>query len=263
MPKLQDMFTQARRAQSGGGMGFLGKNKSETKPRAAALVVEFPQLRNGGAEAVLKAGADGLLFTWDGKDTAALDAIKEEISTGSASSSGSQLVTGLQITGGFEQFNRDYLNQLKEHNINYIILPFTAPARILALESKDLEKVVTVPMSKDQFYPLHIRNLTGLDGIAGVLLDFGLAKNLANMTIEDVLTYQAVREAVRFPGFIHVAGTLQEDEAYTLRTLGVQAWVLTASKDLEETQEQIRSLRSLLEKLQQEEKENEASSLRR
>ncbi|HEY4387111.1 MAG TPA: hypothetical protein VGN34_21860, partial [Ktedonobacteraceae bacterium] len=79
MPKLQDMFTQARRAQSGGGMGFLGKNKSETKPKAAALVVEFPTVQTGGAEAALKAGADGLLFTWDGKDKAVLEAIKEEI----------------------------------------------------------------------------------------------------------------------------------------------------------------------------------------
>jgi hypothetical protein len=119
-------------------------------------------------------------------------------------------------------------------------------------------------MRDDQFYPLHIRNLTGLDGITAVLLDFGFTKNLANMTIEDVLAYQAVREAVRFPAFLHVSGTLQEDEAYTLRTLGVQAWVLTASSDLEQTQEQIRSLRSLQEQLQQNEKENEApSSLRR
>src|ERR1022692_2146101 len=72
MAKLQDMFTQARRAQNAGGMGFLGKNKSETKPRAAALVVEFPTVQPGGAEAVLKAGADGLLFTWDGKNKATL-----------------------------------------------------------------------------------------------------------------------------------------------------------------------------------------------
>ncbi|HTK10494.1 MAG TPA: hypothetical protein VL485_25200 [Ktedonobacteraceae bacterium] len=260
MPKLQDMFTQARRAQSGGGMGFLGKNKSEIKPKAAALVVEFPTVQAGGAEAALKAGADGLLFTWDGKDKAALEAIKEEIT--SASSNATQLVVGLQITNGFAQFNRDTLNLIKEQGVNYIILPFTAPARILAVESKDLEKVVTIPMRDDPFYPIHIRNLTGLDGIAAVVLDFALAKDLANMTIEDILTYQAVREAVRFPAFMHVPGTLQEDEAHTLRTLGLQAMVLTAGKDSEKTQEQIRSLRVLLEKLQQEEKENETSTLR-
>ena len=68
MAKLHDMFTQARRGQSGGGMGFLGKNRAETKPRAAAIVVEFPQITAGSAEAALKAGADGLLFRWDGKE---------------------------------------------------------------------------------------------------------------------------------------------------------------------------------------------------
>jgi hypothetical protein len=260
MPKLQEMFTQARRAQGGGNIGFLGKNKSETKPRAAALVVEFSTVQAGGAEAALKAGADGLLFTWDGKDKAALEAIKEEITS---ASSGTQVVNGLHITGGFAQFNRDTLNLIKEQGIHYVILPFNAPARLLALESKDLEKVITIPMREDPLYPVLVRNLTGLDGIAGVLLDFGLAKDLANMTIEDILAYQAVREAVRFPAFIHVSGKLQEDEAHTLRTLGLQAMVLTASNESEETQEHIRNLRSLLEKLQQEEKENESSTARR
>src|SRR5262249_9509837 len=134
---------------------------------------------------------------------------------------------------------------------------------LLALESKDLEKVITIPMRDDPLYPVLVRNLTGVDGIAAVLLDFGLAKNLANISIEDILAYQAVREAVRFPAFIHVSGQLQEDEADTLLTLGLQAVILTASKESEQTQEQIRNVRTLLEQLQQEEKENESSSLRR
>ena len=47
MAKLHDMFTQARRAQSSGGIGFVGKNKPITKPRAAALVVELPNIDAG------------------------------------------------------------------------------------------------------------------------------------------------------------------------------------------------------------------------
>ena len=69
MSKLLDMFAQARRAQGGSGMGFLGKNRQETKPRAAAIVIELASADVSNAEAALKAGADGLLFTWDGKDT--------------------------------------------------------------------------------------------------------------------------------------------------------------------------------------------------
>jgi len=76
MSKLLDMFAQARRAQGGSGMGFLGKNRQETKPRAAAIVIELATADVSNAEAALKAGADGLLFTWDGKDTSWPETLK-------------------------------------------------------------------------------------------------------------------------------------------------------------------------------------------
>src|SRR2546423_10292200 len=105
MAKLHDMFTQARRGQSGGGMGFLGKNRAETKPRAAAVVVEFPQIMAGSAEAALKAGADGLLFRWDGKDNALLDTIKKEVD--SAKTSNENVVCGLHHTNGLKMLVRE------------------------------------------------------------------------------------------------------------------------------------------------------------
>src|SRR2546430_6004277 len=79
MAKLHDMFTQARRAQSSGGIGFVGKNKPLIKPRAAALVIEFPNIDAGDAESAIKSGADGLLFTWDGSDASALESLEEAI----------------------------------------------------------------------------------------------------------------------------------------------------------------------------------------
>src|SRR5260370_7662393 len=42
-----------------------GKNKAAVKPRAAALVVEFTTADAAIAESAIKAGADGLLFSWD------------------------------------------------------------------------------------------------------------------------------------------------------------------------------------------------------
>ena len=77
MAKLHDMFTQARRAQSSGGIGFVGKNKPLIKPRAAALVVELPNIDAGDAESAIKSGADGLLFTWNGNDASALESLKD------------------------------------------------------------------------------------------------------------------------------------------------------------------------------------------
>ncbi|HZO73179.1 MAG TPA: hypothetical protein VFB60_13330 [Ktedonobacteraceae bacterium] len=250
MAKLQDLFTQARRTQGGGGMGFLGKNRASSKAHAAALVVEFSQVSAGGAESVLKAGADGLLFTWNGQDGALLESIKKEID--SAKTSDSQIVAGLQITGGWDKLDRESINNLKDLGILYIILPFNAPARLLAMETKDVEKVVTIPVRTEDLYPIFIRNLSALDRIAAVLLDLELSGETGSLSIGDVLRYRAVREAVRFPAFVRVANDLDEAGAYTLNALGVQAVILTADAAEEKTRQEVKHLRELLEKVFQE-----------
>jgi hypothetical protein len=258
MAKLQEMFTQARRAQSSGSIGFLGKNRTEFKAHAAAIVVEFPRISAGSVEAALKAGADGLLFNWEGQDDTQLETLKKEID--SAKASNENLISGLRITGSLDTLERERLSAIKELGIQYVILPFNAPVRLLA-QQKDLEKVVTVPMRNEDFYPIFIRNLAAFDGISAILLDFGVSEQLGSLTIEDALNYQAVREAVRFPAFFNVPGSLSEDDFYTLRTLGIQAVVLTASNPADTTQ--IKTLRELLEKVYQEEKEKESSGLRK
>jgi hypothetical protein len=258
MAKLQDLFTQARREQGGSGMGFLGRNKPTSKAHAAALVVAFSQVTAGNAEAALKAGADGLLFRWGGKGSASLETIKEEIDA--AKTVNDQVVTGLEIVAGWDKLDRDSLTEIKDQGIHYIIVPFNAPARLLALETKDIEKIVVVPMRRDDFYPLYIRNLSAFDGIAGVVLDFGLNSTLGALTIEEALNYRAVREAIRFPAFIHVTSNLKEHEAYALLTVGIQAVVLTASETEETTQTEIKALREVLEKVHQEDKDKDKNS---
>jgi hypothetical protein len=254
MAKLQDLFKQAQRSQNSGAIGFLGKNKAESKAHAAALVVEFPKISAGSAEAVLKAGADGLLFNWDGQDDAQLETLKKEIEAAKASNE--NLVSGLRLTENLKTLEREGLSAIKEAGIHYVILPFNAPARLLAQE-KELEKVVTVPMRTDDFYPLFIRNLAAFDGISAVLLDFGASEQLGTLTIEDALTYQAVREAVRFPAFFNIPSNLSEDDFYMLKTVGIQAVLLTA--DANGDTAPIKALRELLEKVFQEDKEKEPS----
>ncbi|GHO83078.1 hypothetical protein [Dictyobacter formicarum] len=259
MAKLQDMFTQAHRAQSGGGMGFVGKNRAERKARAAALVVEQDKIAAGSAEAALKAGADGILFKWDGKDTDQFDTLKKEIEAAKAQKEST--VTGLHITEGLDGLTAASLRELKDVGVQYIILPFNAPARLLALETKDLEKVIVVPMREDENYPLYIRNLTAFEHIAAVLLDFGLTEKVGQLTIEEILGYRAVREAVRFPAFIYVNSTLSEEDAYTINTLGIQAVILAAKDNGDATRQQIKSLSELLEKVHQDESDKDTPSL--
>ncbi len=253
MSKLLDMFTSARRAQSGSGMGFLGKNRSDIKPRAAALVVEFANADAAGTEAALKAGADGLLYNWDGKDSARLETLKSY--TDAAKTSNDKAVCGLHITGGWDNLDRESVEQLKDLGIHFIVLPMAAPARLLTLQTKDVDLVVTVPMREDELYPIFIRNLTAFDSIAAVQLNFGLGKHISGMTIEEVLLYRAVREAVRFPALLNIPATLSEADAYTLNTLGVQAVVLAASASIDKTKEQVQAVHELLVKVHQEDKD--------
>src|SRR5215467_2825753 len=249
MAKLHDMFTQARRTQSGGGIGFVGKNKPITKPRAAALIVELLDIDAAEAESAIKSGADGLLFTWDGNDESALESLKEAIDA--AQTSGEKIVSGLSITGGWENLERENFEHLKELGVNYVLLPLEAPARLLALQIKDLELAIAIPMRSGDMYPIFIRNLTAFDNISAVRLDFSLSDDISAMSIEDVLHYRAVREAVRFPAILNVQSDLDEAGAYTLLTLGVQAMVLTATNNTETTQTNIKALRELLEKVHQ------------
>jgi hypothetical protein len=253
MAKLQDMFTLARRAHSSGSIGFLGKSRGEAKPRAAAVVLKLTRLQAGSAEAAVKAGADGLLFSWDGEERSQFDVLKSELA--SAKTSYEEVVSGLQLTGGWKTINRETLTQIRDLGIQYVILPLDAPARLLGQEIKDLEMVVTIPMRSGDMYPLFIRNLTAFDTIAAVLLDFGLSGDVSTMTIEEVLQYRAVREAVRFPALLNVNGDLDKAEVYTLMTLGVQAFILTTSSVNAQVQEQLKSLRSILESIHEEEKE--------
>ena len=253
MGKLQDLFTQVRRAQSGGGIGFVGKSKSLTKPRAAALVVALNDFDAGTAEAAVKAGADGLLFSWDGQDASELETLSKTIEA--AQTGNENLICGLNITGGWDKLERENVEHFKELGLNFVVIPLQAPARLLALKIKDLELAVSVPMREGDMYPIFIRNLTAFDNIAAVQLDFWLAGEVSSMSIEDVLHYRAVREAVRYPALLNVRENMTEDDAFTFMTLGVQAVILTPSGTSTKMSQQIQSLREVLEKVHQDEKE--------
>ena len=260
MSKLLDMFTQVRRAQGGSGMGFVGKSKAATKPRAAALVVEMSEIDRESVEAAIKAGADGLLFTWDGKDKGEneIETLKQALDA--ATTSDEKIVCGLQVTGGWDKLERESMERFKDAGVEYVVLPLQAPARLLALEVKDLDLIVTVPMREGEMYPLFIRNLTAFENITAVRLDFWLTDEIGTMTIEDALHYRAVREAVRFPALLNVRGNMNAADAYTLVTLGAQAVVLSAGDMGAKTQKQIKALRELLEKVRAEEKEKEKNT---
>lgn len=256
MSKLIEMFAQARRAQSGSGIGFIGKNRQPGKPRAAAVVVTFATSDASLAEAAVKAGADGLLFDWNGKQ-ASLEALQKAIDA--AQTGEEKVLCGLQITGGWDDIERETFEHLKELHVGYVILPLHSPARLLALQVKDLELVVSVPMQEGEMYPIFMRNLTAFEGLSAVRLDFDLHDAISSMTIEDVLRYRAVRDAVRFPAMLSVNSDINEADAYTLLTLGAQAMIITADKSSEKIKQHVRQMRILLEQVYHEEKDSKES----
>ena len=252
MGKLSELFTQVRKARSRAGIGFVGgRNASAMKPRAAALLVELNSANVGNAEAAIKAGADGLIFAWDGQDDAG--SLQKAVKAAQAASE--HVISGLHITDGWNKLERKSFEDFKELGLNFVILPLDAPARLLAWQIKDLEPIVSVPMREGELYPTFIRNLSAFENLGAIHLNFGLSNEVSSMSIEDVLHYRAVREAVRTPALVNVKGTPDEDDAYTLLTLGIQAVVLAESKDTTTTSQQIQALRDLLEKVFQEDKD--------
>jgi 2-methylisocitrate lyase-like PEP mutase family enzyme len=255
MGKLSDLFTQVRKARSGKGIGFVGKSTPAFKPRAAALLVELNGINAANAEAAVKAGADGLLFNWNGQGTTETLAKAVE----AAQAAGDNVLNGLHLTGGWNKLARQDFEDFKELGLSFVILPLEAPARLLALHVKDLEAVISVPMREEELYPIFIRNLSAFENVAAIHLDFALSSEVGNLSIENVLHYRAVREAVHAPALVYVKGTTSEDDAYTLLTLGIQAVVLPESKDSATTSQQIKALRELLEKVYQEDKDTTSS----
>jgi 2-methylisocitrate lyase-like PEP mutase family enzyme len=256
MGKLSELFGQARKARSGSGIGFVGKSTPTVKPRVAALLVECNGADAGNAEAAIKAGADGLIFAWSKGNKETLQAAVE-----AAKAAGEGVLCGLHITGGWAQLTRKSFEDFKELGLSFVVLPLNAPARLLALHVKDLEPVISVPMRQDEMYPIFLRNLSAFEGIGAVDLDFGLSGEISIISIEDALRYRAVREAVHAPALIHVKDMPDEDDAYTLLTLGIQAVVLTESKDATTTSQQIQTLRELLEKVYHDDKESSTLGL--
>lgn len=259
MGKLSDLFTQVRRARSGRGIGFVGKSTPAMKPRAAALLVECNKIDGGNAEAAIKAGADGLIFAWNGQQKGSTEALRSAIEAAKAAGDG--VLCGLDIAGNWDKLTRKDFEDFKEQGVSFILLPLDAPARLLAMHVKDLEAVVSVPMRQGELYPVFIRNLSAFEHVAAIHLDFGLNNEVGAMSIEDALHYRAVREAVHAPALIHVQGTLDEADGYTLLTLGIQAVVLTEGKDSAATSQQIQALHDLLESVHHDEKDSSTLGL--
>ncbi|HEY6406960.1 MAG TPA: hypothetical protein VIY29_05795, partial [Ktedonobacteraceae bacterium] len=161
-----------------------------------------------------------------------------------------------------QTLDREKLEHLQDQGIAFIVLPLEAPASLLALRIKDLDLVVTVPMREGDFYPIFIRNLTSFNNITAVQLDFDLSKDIGKLTIEDVLQYRAVREAVRYPALLNVPAGISEADAYTLTTLGVQAVVLAATEINNKTKQHIKDLHELLEKVHQEEQDTKQTTIK-
>ncbi len=256
MGKLSDLFAHVRKTRSGKGMGFAGKSSPTLKAREVALLVELSGTDAGNAEAAVKAGADGLIFTWDGQGKGNTDALHSAVEA--AHAAGEQVLCGLHLTGGWKKLERKDFERFKELGLSFVILPLTAPARLLGLHVKDLEAVVSVPMREGELYPVFVRNLSAFEKVAAIHLDFNLSSEVGSMSIEDILRYRAVREAVHAPALIHVSSTLGEDDAYALLALGIQAVVLAETKD---TGQQVSALREVLEKVHRDEKDTSTLGL--
>ncbi len=259
MSKLSEMLSQARRGQSG-SIGFLGgKGKPAVKPRAAALVIEFPGLNAGEAEAAIKAGANGLLFNWSGGQPDNIETLKAICEA--THSSDEKAVVGLHLTGNWEGIERATLEGLNELGADFIVLPFEAPARLLSARIKGLDLVVTVPLESNQpFYSLFVRNLSAFGSVSALHLESEALK-LETLSVREAMSYRAVRDAVRLPALFSLRELSSEAAAYGLLALDAQAVIVSAGSTPTATTQRIQTARELLEQLHAELKDTDTATL--
>jgi hypothetical protein len=259
MSKFSEMLNQARRGQSGSAIGFLGsQSKSEIKPRAAALVVEFPAVQVSGVEAALRAGVNGLLFTWTGPQSAASEALQEVGEL--VKRSDEHAAIGLHLTGGWQEMQRATLEQFKEQGVHYLVLPPQAPARLVSMHIKDLDVVLTLPLRPaDYLYPLLLRNVSAFESVVALHLE---QRELLpeSLSIEEAMAYRSLHEATRLPVLLSLPELSGEAAGYGLLALGAQAVILPAAATIPATIGRIEMARETLEKIHQEERERFSSS---
>ncbi len=228
MGKLIETLQRVGKA-SGGGIGFMGRNQAQTKPKALGLLVALSQADAGAVEAVSKAGADGVIFVVPGGKAASKGLPVEAYQKAAEPLRAANRPWGVDLAEMTVSLPADALKGIREGGADFVSFPLDAPARLLQERPEGLDRIITLREPRgedDERYLRLVRSVNLLSVQAVHFLSHLTAERLRDLRIEELLSYRMVREQLRFPVLVNVGGNLGNEEGRLLVKLGVSAVIL-------------------------------------
>ncbi len=214
---------------SGGGIGFLGRNQAQVKPKAVGLLVALDQADAGVTEAVTKAGADGVIFGVPGGKFASKGLSMEVYQKAAETLRAANRPWGVDLREVVVSLPADALKGIRAGGADFVSFPLDAPARLLQERPEGLDRIVTLRGPRDEEDERYLRLVRSVNLLAVQAVHFlshMTAERLHDLRIEELLNYRMARELLRFPVLVNVGGELGNEEARVLVKLGVSAVLL-------------------------------------
>jgi hypothetical protein len=261
MGKLTETVEKVSKG-SGGGMGF-GRPRAQTKPRAAGIIVALSLADAGLAEAVAKAGVEGAIFTAQRGKGSKASVSAEEYRKAAEPLKAASLPWGLDLSEVVGTLEPEALKTLHEGGVDFVSFPLSSPARLLRERPEGLDRIISLGSLSDDPLLLLARTVNLLS-VQVAQFDFGLTpERLRALTIEELLRYRMLREAIRFPALVSVQGELGADEVHTLVRLGASALLVQVEAGMTGAAlgKRLVALREELERVPTKEEEHDTPSV--
>lgn len=238
MGKLIEKLHQIGQGASG-SLGFAPRRESGQAPRQAATLVTLRAGDTAAAEAVAKAGVDGVIISgW--KPGANISALTAALAS-------SPVIWGVEYEGDGDD---EPGKAAREAGAAFILLAERAAAGALFDESSQFDRVITItaPASEDDYLMLRATNALPAQA-ALVMLPTGVA-DLAGLSVAAFARLAIIAESLRFPLLAAVNDAPDLRACRALVRLGVDGIVLGGvgvAADM--LAAQVRAIRSDMEKV--------------
>jgi hypothetical protein len=240
MGKLVEKLHQVGQA-SGGGFGFAGRAASASrKPRPAAVLVTLSSADIASAEAVAKAGVDGVLITgWTpGTDIGRLKSALLASGT----------LWGVEYAGG--SAGNGALAAAEEAGAAFVVIGPSAPATVLFDEVDQLDLVVSIEAPKDDLSLLLVRAENLLPAQVALVSLAGDSSSLGKLTVTEFARQRWIFETLRFPALVMLKEAPQAETIRTLVRLGADGLIIAGTGSKPETlARHVQALGEMLEAL--------------
>ncbi|MGO8946676.1 MAG: hypothetical protein ACLQUY_03220 [Ktedonobacterales bacterium] len=207
-------------------LGFMGRAAaSARKPRPAAVFVMQTAGDVASAEAVAKAGVDGILISgWvPNADISRLKAALESSAT----------LWGVEYTGG--PAAESALHAAADAGAGFMLVRPTTPAATVFDEVEHIDLVVTVETPRDDLGLLLLRAENVLPAQAALVPLPQDSKPLDKLTISEFVRLRWVFETLRFPALVMVNEAPEADTVKALVRLGADGIILSGAGSKPET----------------------------